>query len=266
MHNSASGTAATIGGGAYNTASGDFSTVPGGDNNTATGKYSFAAGCYANANYQGAFVWLGESADGHCYVPALSGGGQFVAVAPGGVWFYSSGNGTGVTLPANSGSWSTMSDRNMKANFMPVSGENLLARLNVMPMSTWNYKAQDPHFRHLGPMAQDFYAAFGLGEDDKHIDEIDSQGVALAGVQALYRLGLKKDKEIAELKQANAARDAQVGALQTQAEALRAQNDRLTAEVEQLRQAQQQMAVVVAQLAKRQATRTQLARAVAPGL
>ncbi len=77
-----------------------------------------------------------------------------------------------------------------------MNGENLLARLNALPMSTWNYKAQDSRFRHLGPMAQDFYGAFGLGEDDKHIDDIDGQGVALAGVQALYRLSLKKDAEI----------------------------------------------------------------------
>jgi len=53
---------------------------------------------------------------------------------------------------------------------------------------TWNYKTQDDSIRHIGPMAQDFRAAFGLGEDDKRITTIDADGVALAAIQALYKL------------------------------------------------------------------------------
>jgi len=37
----------------------------------------------------------------------------------------------------------------------------------------------------MGPMAQDFHAAFGLGRDNKHIATLDTSGVALAGIQAL---------------------------------------------------------------------------------
>ena len=49
-------------------------------------------------------------------------------------------------------------------------------------------------------MAQDFYQLFGLGgDDDKHISAIDSAGVSLAAIQALYDLNLKKDKQIEEL-------------------------------------------------------------------
>ena len=54
-----------------------------------------------------------------------------------------------------------------------------------MPITTWNYRTQDPHIRHIGPMAQDFMAAFQVGEDDRHITTIDPDGVALAGIQAL---------------------------------------------------------------------------------
>jgi len=40
--------------------------------------------------------------------------------------------------------------------------------------------------RHVGPMAQDFYVAFGVGADDKHITSIDEDGVALAAIKALH--------------------------------------------------------------------------------
>jgi hypothetical protein len=66
-------------------------------------------------------------------------------------------------------------------------------------MFTWNYKAQPDSVRHIGPMAQDFYAGFGLGEDDRHISTIDAEGVALAAIQEIYRDSLAKDAEIASL-------------------------------------------------------------------
>ena len=54
-----------------------------------------------------------------------------------------------------------------------------------MPIREWNYKAQDAAVRHVGPTAQDFHAAFGLGEDPLRISTIDADGIALAAVQAL---------------------------------------------------------------------------------
>jgi hypothetical protein len=56
-----------------------------------------------------------------------------------------------------------------------------------MPITSWSYKAESPSVRHIGPMAQDFYKAFGLGLDDKHITTIDEGGVALAAIKGLYR-------------------------------------------------------------------------------
>jgi hypothetical protein len=58
------------------------------------------------------------------------------------------------------------------------------------PLSSWSYKAENPFVRHIGPTAQDFYAAFGLGPDNKHITTIDEGGVALAAIQGLYRQNL----------------------------------------------------------------------------
>ena len=118
--------------------------------------------------------------------------------------FYSStALNAGASLAAGGGSWSSVSDRNAKRGFELVDGADLLARLDGIPMSTWSYKSQEPSIRHMGPMAQDLYAAFHLGEDDRHITDIDGQGVALAGVQALYRLSIKKDEEIRALVQQN---------------------------------------------------------------
>ena len=70
-----------------------------------------------------------------------------------------------------------------------------------IPIATWNYKAQDESVRHMGPMAQDFHAAFGLGVSDKLIDTIDPDGVALAAIQGLNALVREKDAEIAELRE-----------------------------------------------------------------
>jgi hypothetical protein len=92
-----------------------------------------------------------------------------------------------VTLAANGGSWGSLSDRAAKRNLVPVDERRLLRRLNRVPISRWSYKSQKASIRHLGPMAQDFRTAFGLGEDSKHIDTIDSEGVALAAIQGLYR-------------------------------------------------------------------------------
>jgi Chaperone of endosialidase len=94
------------------------------------------------------------------------------------------------------GVWTNASDRNLKEAFAPVDGASLLAKLNAIPMQTWKYKTETSHIRHLGPMAQDFRAAFGLGEDDKHISTIDEGGVALAAIQQLYREGLRKEATI----------------------------------------------------------------------
>jgi hypothetical protein len=76
------------------------------------------------------------------------------------------------------------SDRNAKENFTPVSPASVLDKVLSLPISRWNFKT-DTGTPHLGPMAQDFYAAFGVGPDDKHIATVDADGVALAAIQGL---------------------------------------------------------------------------------
>ncbi|MEM1056347.1 MAG: tail fiber domain-containing protein [Bacteroidota bacterium] len=77
------------------------------------------------------------------------------------------------------------SDVNAKQDFLPVNSAQVLSAVREMPLTTWRYRTGNPEVRHLGPMAQDFYAAFGLGFDETTIASVDADGVALASIQAL---------------------------------------------------------------------------------
>ena len=93
-----------------------------------------------------------------------------------------------------------MSDRNIKANFARVNRNQILDSLLTLSVETWNYKTQSTDIRHIGPMAQDFAGAFGVGEDDKHINMIDAFGVTLASIQALNEKIEQRDAKIRELE------------------------------------------------------------------
>lgn len=99
----------------------------------------------------------------------------------------------GVLLPSNGNAWQVFSDVNKKENFAPVNGEDFLQKISKMNLTSWNYKGQDPkQLRHYGPMAQDFYAAFGkdaygvIGTDTT-INQADFDGVNLIAIQAIIR-------------------------------------------------------------------------------
>lgn len=106
----------------------------------------------------------------------------------------------GARLSAGSGTWTSLSDRNAKEHFELVDPEAVLEKLAEIEISTWNYKTQDDSIRHMGPMAQDFFASFAIGEDERHITTVDADGVALAAIQGLERRLKEKDKRIAELE------------------------------------------------------------------
>jgi hypothetical protein len=91
------------------------------------------------------------------------------------------------------------SDRNLKENFEPVNSREVLEKVAAMPISRWNFIG-DAATPHIGPMAQDFHAAFGTGTDDKHIATVDADGVALAAIQGLNEMLKEKESEIADLK------------------------------------------------------------------
>jgi hypothetical protein len=218
--NTASGDQATVGGGQANTASGLFATVAGGDSNTASGDFSFAVGRRAltqdsgGTSHKGALVLVDSndfdfhSATDNELAVRATGGARIVSAIDG------SGVPTaGVSLAAGASAWGTVSDRASKAHFAPVDGDALLERLAGIPIQTWSWKSQAPGIRHMGPVAQDFHAAFGLGEDPRRISTVDADGVALAAIQALHAR--------------NRALEAQARALEARAEALRARVEAL---------------------------------------
>jgi hypothetical protein len=73
----------------------------------------------------------------------------------------------------------------MKAGFTPVATDTVLDAVTSLPLSKWHYKSEPAEIQHIGPMAQDFKAAFGVGADDTHIFQIDADGVSFAAIQAL---------------------------------------------------------------------------------
>ncbi len=91
------------------------------------------------------------------------------------------------------------SDRNAKQDFVEVNGRYVLAKLAVLSITTWSY-TNNPTLRHIGPVAQDFQAAFAVGEDDKHIATVDADGVALAAIQGLNSIVEEKEVRITALE------------------------------------------------------------------
>jgi len=113
------------------------------------------------------------------------------------------------------------SDRNAKQDIEAIDHQALLAKVMEIPVSEWSYRTS-PDSRHIGPMAQDFYKAFGLGDTDKGITSIDAGGVALAAIQGVKR---EKDREFAQLI---AEKNAEIDLLRTEIEQLKlAQDERI---------------------------------------
>jgi hypothetical protein len=185
---------------------------------TASGDYSVALGSYATDNaHSGSFVF-GDSSSGNPVMPMAPN--QFIARAAGGATFYTSFDlSTGVELDPGGGAWDTLSDARMKTNFRDLDGEEVLARLARVPIRQWNYISQDPSIRHVGPTAQDFHAAFGLGGDSRRISTLDPDGVSLKAIQALDARTRRLDEENAALRAELAALREAIGAQKAAADA-----------------------------------------------
>ncbi len=95
----------------------------------------------------------------------------------------------------------TEDERVVSEGLEAVNGPELLAKLATLPVSTWRYRWEPPSMRHLGPMAQDFMATFGLGDDETRIDMVDANGVLTVAIQALYRRIIALEDEVASLRE-----------------------------------------------------------------
>ncbi len=112
------------------------------------------------------------------------------------------------------------SGRQFKENVVPLESGQILRQLEELSLSSWNYKVDPDRVRHLGPMAEDFYAAFGLGRDDQHLSPRDLAAVALAAVQGVNEVvqGVnevvqERDTQIAGIEQRIAELEALVRTL-----------------------------------------------------
>jgi hypothetical protein len=91
----------------------------------------------------------------------------------------------------------------------------ILETLMSIPITTWSYNGQSADIRHMGAVAQDFYAAFGIGEDDRHITTVDADGVAFASIQGLYALVQSQAAALEAQQAINAELYARIEALES---------------------------------------------------
>jgi trimeric autotransporter adhesin len=226
--NVAAGLNSTIGGGENNSASGNHATIPGGRENVAAAADSFASGYGARA--------LAAHAGSHVFADSTAGtlstnaANEFVVAAAGGIWLMTNkarevgcwivGGNLGCTSNIT-GNQQIPSDRALKTGVAAVAPQDILDRVAALPIASWEYK-NAPGVRHVGPMAQDFHAAFGLGDSDRTIGVVDASGVALAAIQGLNAkleaTVAEQAREIADLRD----RLAQVESLRGDLAAIRA--------------------------------------------
>jgi hypothetical protein len=149
--------------------------------------------------------------------PSIGGGGYILPTFPftvGTPGDTTNGNGAHVTA---GGTFVNGSSRTFKQQFTAIDAEAVLDRLLDLPITRWRYRGDDPGW-HLGPVAEDFRAAFGLGDDEKYIGTVDADGVALAAVQGLNarleRRAQSLEDENVALREALLALGARVQALE----------------------------------------------------
>jgi len=132
---------------------------------------------------------------------------------------------TGAYL-STGGVWSNASDIALKEGFRDEDPDAVLERLAVLPVRSWSYRAEGAEVRHVGPTAQDFRAAFGLGHSDVAIGTVDITGVSVLAVQALERRTSALREAHEELKvgaEAAASSAERIARLETENAAVRAE-------------------------------------------
>jgi hypothetical protein len=186
-----------------------FAAIVIGNSLLASAERSMALGNYASTNgMQGAFVYGDNSSTS----PVAAAAPNQFAVRAQNYWF-----GTGNTTLATAGrlietstgaylttggAWTNSSDVDRKHAFERVDTDSVLDKIAAMPVQTWSYKTESDSVRHMGPTAQDFRKAFGLGDTDKAIATVDADGVSLAGIKALVQRTTELRRENQELRAA----------------------------------------------------------------
>lgn len=247
--NSASAYRATVGGGGVNNITAKYGTVPGGNRNDVNGSWGFAAGHRAKADNTGAFVWADSQdwdfeSDTDYNGSGVTGADTFHVRAQNGARIV---NSAGTTyIPSGSTGWTQTSTETAKTNFQPVDTREVLAGVQSLDISTWEYKDDEGEgagVEHMGPMAEAFDEAFSLGDSDRHINSINADGVALAAIQGaaervdeLERDLARKDDQIAELEAEREAHEDRIDDLEAELESKDERLDRLVERLDHVEQ------------------------------
>jgi hypothetical protein len=226
--NSTAFSRSAVAGGEGNSATGYASFVAGGRFNTASGSHSLAAGfrALADQDFCALFgLWSSNTAMsciGQSNIFRIGADHGFSidyfsqrADGGGNRWVYIGDINAGRTLNAwnnahltDAGVWvNGSSSVHTKTDFASVDTEAVLDRVVAMPVTTWRYREGEAGIRHIGPMAEDFYAAFGVGYGPHTIADLDARGVALAAIQGL---NAKLEDRMAKQEQALTERDARI--------------------------------------------------------
>jgi FtsZ-binding cell division protein ZapB len=215
--------------GSYSTAMG-FNTQASGDqsfafgsNTIASGFLSTAMGSSVIANHRGSFIIGDDSSCLGCPYNTTANNQMMMHFAGGYILYTSNArqenSPSGIQLQPNANAWSVISDSTRKENFRTADGKQFLKKIGQMRLGSWNYKGQDvKQYRHYGPMAQDFFAAFGHDElgvigEDKSINQADFDGVNLIAIQALIKEVEALKAENKSLKQAETSMKAETQSL-----------------------------------------------------
>jgi trimeric autotransporter adhesin len=228
--------------GGWDDANVGFYSISGGLNTIASSTGSVAFGHTVNADGQGAVaigyrstadadyaIAIGQraSANGHAGAIVIADGSttdsveasannQFSVRAAGGYRLFTNATETtGMQMSAGGSSWVVISDRNRKESFLAVDGEDMLARIRTLPVTTWRYRDEaDRSTLHIGPMAQDWHRAFGFTHDHTTINMSDFDGVNLAAIKALEARTTALQAENAELREHNQRLEARLARLE----------------------------------------------------
>ena len=150
-------------------------------------------------NWQSNETWAFQTNNGDGFlINRLGSGGNEFSIRKSGMVTMGPGGKLNFILDAAGnlhidGTLTQSSDRDKKEEFTDIDANEILDKVNRLPITSWRYKDDQPGVRHIGPVAQDFYREFQIGKDDKTIATVDADGVAFVAIQALTQ---KLDEQI----------------------------------------------------------------------
>lgn len=159
---------------------------------------------------------LKDTSTGSQWVMAAAGGGSFLFNETGTpVIEFRLTSGGDLQIPGvmSAASFNTTSSKTLKDIHSSIDPKSILSEVVSLPIAEWSFKDDPAGTLHLGPMAEDFHAAFEVGDSERYIGLMDAAGVALAAIQGMNQVVNEQQVVIEELKKQNAEREQEVAEL-----------------------------------------------------